>query len=320
MKRIISVLTLLILAATFITGCSENDNNTVSQRTSTTIADIPEFYGEPYIVINNNVPQFTDNEITDKSYEKYTELDNLNRCGTAIACVGKDLMPTEERGAIGMIKPSGWHTVKYNEVDGKYLYNRCHLIGYQLTAENANKLNLITGTRFLNVEGMLPFENLVADYVRETGNHVMYRVTPVFHNNNLLCHGVQMEGYSVEDKGEGISFNIYAYNAQPGIDIDYLSGNSAVAGEAISSETSSSNVYKEENDNSSKRTDNSNLTEDNASDTNNYVLNTKTKKIHLKDCIHVNKIKSENRKEYTGSLNTYLDSGYSKCQVCLKIN
>ena len=160
------------------------------------------------------------------SFEEYGELDDLGRCTVTFACVGVDLMPTEERGSISGVKPSGWHTVKYEFISGNYLYNRCHLIGYQLTGENANKKNLITGTRFLNIEGMLPFENMVADYVTETGNHVMYRATPIFEGKNLLASGVLLEAWSVEDNGEGICFNVYAYNAQPGVIIDYATGES----------------------------------------------------------------------------------------------
>lgn len=176
---------------------------------------------------NGNIPEFDESEYTTEPFERYSELDKLGRCGTAYANVCKELMPTEEREAIGHIKPSGWHTVKYPEViEDNYLYNRCHLIGYQLTGENDNEKNLITGTRYLNVEGMLPFENMVADYVRETGNHVLYRVTPVFEGDNLVASGVQMEAWSVEDAGAGICFNVFVYNIQPGIEIDYATGES----------------------------------------------------------------------------------------------
>ncbi|MDO4618531.1 MAG: DNA/RNA non-specific endonuclease [Clostridia bacterium] len=193
------------------------------------IENLPPFDGEtPYVVINENNPAFDEDEITNKSFEEYSNLDHLGRVGTATACIGKDIMPTEERGSIGSVKPSGWHTVKYDIVDGKYLYNRCHLIGFQLTGENANEKNLATGTRFLNTEGMLPFENMVADYVKETGNHVMYRVTPYYDGDNLLASGFGIEALSVEDGGEGICFNIYAYNVQPGIEIDYKTGESSL--------------------------------------------------------------------------------------------
>ena len=187
---------------------------------------IPEFSGEAYVAINDNVPQFSEEDLVTEAYEFYSDQDALGRCGYAMACVGTEIMPTEERGSIGQVKPSGWQTVKYDFVDGKYLYNRCHLIGYQLTGENANENNLITGTRYLNVEGMLPFENMIADYVKETGNHVIYRVTPVYEGNELVARGVTMEAWSVEDEGEGICFHVYAYNNQPGVLIDYATGKS----------------------------------------------------------------------------------------------
>lgn len=192
---------------------------------------IPPYDGRPYVELDGNEPSFGEGELTETSFESYSPLDALGRCGAAYANVGQDLMPTEERGAIGQVKPTGWHTVKYDFVDGKYLYNRCHLIGYQLTAENANRENLITGTRYLNVEGMLPFENLVADYVRETGNHVLYRVTPIFAGSDLVASGVEMEALSVEDGGAGVSFHVFAYNVQPGVEIDYATGESRLAGE-----------------------------------------------------------------------------------------
>lgn len=185
---------------------------------------LPPYSGEPYISVCGGDPDFSEDEITSVSYEYYSELDALGRCGVCIASVGQDIMPTEKRGSIGQVKPTGWHTVKYDFVDGKYLYNRCHLIGFQLTGENANRRNLITGTRYLNVEGMLPFENMVADYVKETGNHVMYRVTPIFVGDELLARGVHIEAESVEDGGDGIMFNVFCYNVQPGVVLDYATG------------------------------------------------------------------------------------------------
>lgn len=186
-----------------------------------------EYSGSPFVEVNGNVPYFKEEEYTTESFETYSELDSLGRCGVAYANIGKDLMPVEERGEIGMVKPSGWHTVKYPEViEDLFLYNRCHLIGYQLSGENANVQNLITGTRYMNVEGMLPFENEVAGYVRDTGNHVLYRVTPVFTGDNLAAEGVLMEAYSVEDQGEGVQFCVFVYNVQPGIQINYATGES----------------------------------------------------------------------------------------------
>lgn len=191
--------------------------------------EIPAFNGNAYVEVNGNAPYFTQEDMTTDAYETYAPLDALGRCGVAMSCIGEELMPTEDRGSIGQVKPSGWHTVKYDFVDGKYLYNRCHLIGFQLTGENANRENLITGTRYLNVEGMLPFENMVADYIKETGNHVMYRVTPVFEGEELVARGVLMEAKSVEDDGDGILFCVYVYNNQPGVEIDYLTGESKLA-------------------------------------------------------------------------------------------
>ena len=190
------------------------------------IEEIPEFSDAAYVAVNGNVPFFLPEEITDESFEYYSELDDLGRCDVTMACIGIDIMPTEDRGEIGSVKPTGWQSVKYDCVEGKYLYNRCHLIGFQLAGENANKRNLITGTRYLNIEGMLPFENLVADYVQETKNHVLYRVTPLFDGDDLVAQGVLMESWSVEDEGEGVCFCVYAYNAQPGILIDYQTGES----------------------------------------------------------------------------------------------
>lgn len=232
-----------LLIAVIMTGCSVATNvskedikgaiNLVSDivkgtnSSSYDMSSIPEFNGkDAYVVLNNNKPNFTKEDMTTKSFEKYSKLDNLGRCGVAFANVGKDIMPTEERGSIGQVKPSGWQTIKYDIVDGKYLYNRCHLIGYQLTGENANRENLVTGTRYLNIDGMLDFENDIADYVKKTGNHVLYRVTPIFQGSELVCRGVQMEALSVEDNGKGIKFNVFAYNAQPGVEIDYSTGKS----------------------------------------------------------------------------------------------
>ena len=230
LKFTVSIIVLLLVLSISFCSCDIlfGDFTDVNDHIpSATLDSIPEFDGEtPYVIINENVPFFTEDEIVSKSYELYGELDGLGRCTVAIACVGIDIMPTEERGSIGSVKPSGWQTVKYDFISGKYLYNRCHLIGYQLTGENANKQNLITGTRFLNIEGMLPFEDMIADYVKETENHVMLRVTPIFHGDDLVASGVLMEAWSVEDEGEGICFNIYAYNSQPGVIIDYATGDS----------------------------------------------------------------------------------------------
>lgn len=256
-QRFLIAITLFALG---LSGCNDNITKTSSEinytdrviipeetyenieEGTTTIGSIPSYQGNPYVVINANIPFFQEQDFTEV-FEKYSELDDLGRCGAAFANIGKELMPQEERGSIGMIKPSGWHTVRYDDlIDGKYLYNRCHLIGYQLSGENANEKNLITGTRYLNVEGMLPFENMVADYVRSTGNHVFYRVTPIYKGKNIIADGVLMEARSVEDKGAGIEFNVFVYNVQPGIMIDYATGESHRESEMIEKEDISSEV------------------------------------------------------------------------------
>lgn len=262
------------------------------------LSEIPSYSGDAYITINNNVPYFTQSEIVNTSYEYYSPLDSLGRCGVAVSCVGKDTMPTEERGSIGQIKPSGWHTIKYDCVDGKYLYNRCHLIGYQLTAENANIKNLITGTRYLNIQGMLPFENMVADYIKETNNHVMYRVTPVFDGNNLLATGVLMEARSVEDDGDGILFNVFCYNVQPGITIDYSNGDSSQNEQPKTVETIKEETTQSNNDTSS--TQNNSVT----------VYVSSTGKIHSKS-------NCSGMKSYTEmSYDEAVSKGYVFCKKC----
>ena len=212
---------------------------------------IPAYDGKAYVAVNNNEPFFTDSDMTTTAFENYSDLDSLGRCGVAYANICKDIMPTEERGKIGMIKPSGWHTVKYDVIKDRYLYNRCHLIGYQLAGENANPKNLITGTRYLNVEGMLPFENLVGDYVNNTGNHVLYRVTPMFSGSNLVANGVLIEAKSVEDNGGGILFNVYCYNVQPGVGINYENGDSWLDGTTPQKQSAQTDTPKNEGSQSS---------------------------------------------------------------------
>ena len=235
-----------------------NSNNILLTNPNTnddiSISNIPEYSGEDYIILNNNIPNFSDSDLTTTSFEEYSPLDSLGRCGVAFANIGTDIMPTEKRESISSVKPSGWKSIKYDIVEGKYLYNRSHLIGYQLTAENANEKNLITGTRYFNATLMLPYENMVADYIKETNNHVLYRVTPVYEGDNLVATGVQMEAKSVEDDGEGIEFNVFVYNVQPGITIDYSNGNSALSGEEIKNNTSSDNNSSNDGNNNNTST------------------------------------------------------------------
>lgn len=287
-------------------------------------ADVPAYSGEPYTAVNNNEPYFTSDDLTTEAFENYSELDALGRCGVAYANVCLETMPTEKRGSISEVKPTGWHSVKYDNVDGKSLYNRCHLIGYQLTAENANQQNLITGTRYLNVDGMLPFENMVADYVKETDNHVLYRVTPIFTGDNLVADGVLMEGYSVEDEGDGICFCVYAYNVQPGITIDYATGDSWLSSEKGNSNSSSggnsavsqSAADKSGTQQAAVQTESVKETSAPVSTGTEYILNTNTKKFHYPSCSSVKQMKASNKKEYTGSRDDLIAQGYDPCKKC----
>ena len=258
------------------------------------LSSIPAYSDKPYTEVNGNLPFFTEAEITAVGYESYSALDALGRCGAALACCGRETMPAanEKRGDIGSITPTGWVQAKYICVSGQSLYNRCHLIAWQLSAENANAKNLISGTRYLNADGMIPFENMVADYIKETGNHVMYRVTPIFEGNDLLASGVQLEAYSVEDGGEGVCFNVYCYNVQPFIVIDYATGSSTFDEAAFE-------ASKPDPD-----------------EVGDYVLNKNTKKIHYPYCNSVTQMSEKNREEYTGTLNDLKAQGYSTCGNC----
>ena len=283
------------------------------------LREIPAYSGTPYTEVNGNQPYFTEEELTTQSFETYSELDSLGRCGMAYANVGQDLMPTEPRGEIGAVKPTGWHLVKYDNVDGKYLYNRCHLIAYMLAAENANPQNLITGTRYLNVQGMLPFETKVCDYVKNTGNHVLYRVTPIFDGDNLLADGVLMEAYSVEDAGEGICFCVFAYNVQPGIGIDYATGDNWAEGSGTYQSTAAPAAVETPapqpgTDTAVQITPESSVSQESRETT--YVLNTNTKKFHYPTCSSVDDMKEKNKQIYTGSRDEVINMGYVPCKRC----
>lgn len=301
------------------------------------VGEIPAYSGEAAIEVNQNVPGFTEEDYTTEAFEQYSPLDELGRCHAAYACVGEEIMPTEERGAIGMVKPSGWHTVKYDFVDGKYLYNRCHLIAYMLSGENANTENLITGTRYLNTEGMLPYENQVADYVHNIGNHVLYRVTPLYEGDNLVASGVEIEASSVEDRGKSLSFHVYCYNVQPGITIDYATGDSALAeddqtenvrGIASELEVFAADALEEtkaaagdqslENVVTAAVQEETSAEQDggNAKEERDYVLNKNTKKFHYPWCSSADDIKKKNRKDFTGTREEVISQGYVPCKRC----
>lgn len=293
-KYLLSCL-LMIGISLFLSAC-----DTLSDP-SYNLNDIPPFDGSrAYVALKDNMPNFNnDDRAVSDGYEAYSALDHLGRSGTAFAKVGTETMPTTERGSIGQVKPTGWQTIRYDHINGKYLYNRCHLIGYQLTAENANERNLITGTRYLNIEGMLPFENMVADYIKETGNHVLYRVTPLYRGDDLLASGVQIEAESLEDHGEAISFNVYCYNNQPGVQIDYATGESCLSqNNSISTDPITAQPASEE---STEKT---------------YILNTNTHKFHYPSCTGVRDSKVENRETFLGLREDLIDQGYTPCKRC----
>lgn len=333
MKRSLSLLLSLLFSLSLLTGCGgtavsgdvpnasaagstssvtdsvpqeevpEQPADSTAQNRPATLQElnVPEFSGEPYVAVNNNVPYFTAEEHTTEVFEEYSELDALRRCGVAYANICQELMPTEEREGIGHIYPSGWKPAQYDCVPGGHLYNRCHLIGFQLAGENDNNRNLITGTRYLNIEGMLPFEDMVADYVKETGNHVLYRVTPFYEGDNLVAAGLLMEGWSVEDEGDGVSFCVYAYNNQPGVEIDYATGESWLSGTPVE-EQQPQNPPQTGTDAPAAEAD--------------YVLNTNSHKFHKPSCKSAQNIKEENRQEFTGSRDDLLAQGYEPCKNC----
>lgn len=251
-------------------------------------ASIPAYAGEASAIVHDDVPYFTQTELSEETPELFSELDELGRAGAAMERLGPETLPSEPRGSIGMIRPSGWHLVKYDIVDGQYLYNRCHLIAYELSGVNAEERNLITGTRYLNVSGMLPYENKTADYIRSSGYHVLYRVTPVYEGDNLVASGVLMEAESIEDEGAGLSFCVYCYNVQPGVVIDYSDGSSHLEEEP----------------------------EESAEPVMNYVLNTNTHRFHYPWCDSVSEMKDKNREEYTGLRSTLIAEGYVPCGRC----
>ncbi|MCD7980828.1 MAG: DNA/RNA non-specific endonuclease [Clostridiales bacterium] len=282
-------------------------DSSISYSADVSLVSTPEYTGDPYVEIHANIPYFSDDEKTTEVFEDYSDLDSLGRCGTAYANICPELMPTEERGDISSIYPSGWDNNPYDFVDGQYVYNRCHLIGYQLAGENANEKNLITGTRYMNVEGMLPFENMVADYVKETDNHVLYRVTPLFDGDNLVASGVLMEAWSVEDDGDGICFCVYCFNVQPGVEIDYATGENWADGTYETSGDSASSASSETEE-GTKNSENS--------ESGTYILNTNTKKFHRPTCSSVDEMSDKNKEEYTGSRAELIEEGYSPCQRC----
>lgn len=286
----------VLVLSLLLSGCELGlpQENQQASAVSVSLEEVPAYSGSPYVELDGNQPGFSLEERTTDSFETYSTLDALGRCGPAYACIGQDLMPTEDRESISSVLPTGWVQAEYDFVEGGSLYNRCHLIGFQLTGENANEENLITGTRYMNVEGMLPFENMVADYIKETGNHVLYRAAPIFEGENLVASGVVMEAFSVEDEGEGVCFHVYVYNVQPGVEIDYATGESWETGDSASSALESQ-AEEQETD---------------------YVLNTSSKKFHRPDCSSVDSMSEKNRQEYHGTREELIAQGYEPCGSC----
>ena len=290
---------LLIIISILLTGCLDGLIDVIKPPT-VTLDKIPAYSGRPYVSVNDGMPFFEEEDYTTKAYESYSALDSLGRCGVTMACIGVEIMPTEERGEINSVTPTGWQNKNYGKelVEGGWIYNRAHLIGHQLTGENANERNLITGTRYMNTKGMLPFENMVADYIKETENHVIYRVTPFFDGYNLLASGVLMEAYSVEDEGDGICFCVYVYNVQPGIYLDYTDGSNRIA-------TASDEIGGTVGTPSEDGTD--------TKEEETYIINTKTKKYHKSSCHYAN---SKNTEEFTGEKSELSAMGYEPCKTC----
>lgn len=293
--KLIYIAVFLILSALMpmLMGDSETPEETVPQTESSaeSMEVIPEYDGSPYVVINQNAPFFVEEELTYEPFEEFAALDDLGRCGVTYANVCVELMPTESRGDISSVYPSGWDNNPYDFVDGQYLYNRCHLIGFQLTGENANELNLITGTRYMNVQGMLPFENMVADHVKEEEHHVLYRVTPIFEGDNLVCDGVQMEALCVEcretaDEDDDFFFNVFCYNVQPGVEIDYATGENWEAEREYTGEEST------------------------------YIINTSSRKFHTEDCSNAQNMNEDNKATMTCTREELIDKGYEPAGCC----
>lgn len=282
----LAILVIILILGAVVGALQKEPALDAGRNENISISDLPAYSGEPYVILNGNEPEFGEDLDATAAYEEYGALDSLGRCTAAMACIDESLMPTEDRGDISAVKPTGWQSVQYDFVDGDSLYNRCHLIGFQLTGENANERNLITGTRYMNVEGMLPFENMVAEYIKETGNRVLYRVTPVFEGSELVARGVQMEAYSIDDGGKGVCFNVYCYNVQPGLEIDYATGESREAEFVCDHETQM------------------------------YVLNTSSGKYHTPDCSGVKDMKPQNREEFSGCSEELEAKGYKPCNSC----
>ncbi len=317
-SRMVCICAAVLSFVLFTAGCGMLEDRALGNSDQAVLDEVPEYAGEPYTEVEGNRPGFTVKEIKEAGTDLrfFSEMDSLGRCGSAVSVVGRDTMPDGEREPIGMVRPSGWQLQKYDFIDnGGYLFNRCHLIGWQLTGENEEPRNLITGTRYMNTEGMLPFENRVAEYVRRTGNHVLYRSTPVFRGKELVARGVQLEAYSVEDRGRGVSFNVFCYNVQPGVEIEYLDGTSRAleqskaverqdAGKKESSAAEETNEEQEE------------YPPLDVPEGVTYVLNNNTMRFHRTDCRGARSIWEHNRSWFYGTREEAVEAGYVPCGMC----
>lgn len=319
---LLALLAISACAAANVSGPLENGGAASTQSSSAHVSanqpqhgtfdleDIPDYAGRPSVDVNGGVPYFAGDELTLEPFETYSALDSLGRCGVAYALVGPETMPDAKRGSIGMIKPSGWHTAKYDWVDGKYLFNRCHLIAYGLAGENDNPQNLITGTRSMNAQGMLPYEERAMDYIRSTGNHVLYRVTPHYDGDNLVASGVLMEARSVEDDGAGLMFCVWCYNVEPGVEIDYATGDnwaSDPSQESAGAVAGKSGGIGGAGESSAASSDPESMT---------YILNTNTHRFHYPDCKSVGDMKEKNKQEVVSTRSELIENGYKPCGVC----
>lgn len=343
--KLICTISAAALSVSVFSACTKGQSSVSStESAASAVTEAPaeedaiSSYSTAFCIVNNNKPFFFESEITAEPYQRYSELDSLGRCGAAMAVIGKETMPTEERGKIGNIRPTGWHMAKYDIVEGKYLYNRCHLIGYQLSGENDNRQNLITGTRFMNVVGMLPFENKVTDFVTATGLHVLYRATPKFDKDNLLADGVLLEARSVEDGGAGLGFCVFCYNIQPGITIDYMTGDSKLYDgtpilppeeEHTESSDTDSSIPELPAETETQPADTEQpstvLPEDSAADSSKvandeekreYIVNKGTRRFHLPECPSCEEIKEKNKYAFFGTKQELMENGYLPCQRC----
>ena len=321
MKKLNILFPVLLLLAVLL-GCPETAEAGIEEaipRSSITFEELPEYIGEDFAILHDNIPEFTLWQLKTEAFVSFSPLDALGRTGPGFACLGKETLPQESRGSIGSIQPSGWQTVRYDDlIADKYLYNRCHVIAFALCGDNATPENLFTGTRYLNITLMTQLENSISQYIQGTGNHVLYRVTPIYQGQNLVASGVQMEGYSIEDHGQTICFNVFVYNIQPGVLIDYKTGESRRDPEYVvpTPSPAESHAPAEEETETLLFSTEDVEAEAPARTSITYVLNTNTMRFHFPYCSSVNSMSERNRQDFTGTREEALALGYQSCRLC----